>query len=49
LMIDPSVITPEEPCHYLQNGRVLEDPVEDFVSFYGPIKRALLARLQAGN
>jgi hypothetical protein len=49
LMVDPSVITQEEPCLYLKDGRLLEDPVGDFVSFYGPIKRALLARLQAEN
>ena len=48
LMLNPSVITPEEPCLYLANGRVLEAPIEDFISFYEPIKRAL-ARLQAGN
>jgi hypothetical protein len=49
LMVDPSVISQEEPCLYLKDGRLLEDPVGDFVSFYEPIKRALLARLQAGN
>ena len=49
LIIDPSVITQVEPCLYLHNGRVLEAPIEDFVSFYEPIKRALLARLQAGS
>ena len=49
LMIEPSVISQAEPCLYLANGRVLEDPIEDFVSFYGPLKRALLARLQVGN
>jgi hypothetical protein len=49
LIIDPSVITQEEPCLYLEDGRLLEDPVSDFVSFYVPIKRALMARLQAGS
>jgi hypothetical protein len=49
LIIDPSVITQEEPCLYFEDGRLLEDPVSDFVSFYVPIKRALMARLQAGS
>jgi hypothetical protein len=50
LIIDPSVIAQEEPCLYLEDGRLLEDPVSDFfVSFYMPIKRALMARLKAGS
>ena len=49
LMIDPSTVTAEEPGFYLGNGRIIEDPVEDFHSFYEPIERALIARLQANN
>jgi hypothetical protein len=49
LVLEPSVITQVDPCLYVQDGRVLEAPIEDFVSFYGPLQRALLARLQAGN
>lgn len=34
---------------YLEDGRLLEDPVSDFVSFYMPSKRALMARPKAGS
>ena len=47
LMIDQSIVTAEEPGFYTGDGRIVEDPVEDLYSFYGPIKRALIARLQA--
>jgi hypothetical protein len=47
LLFDPSSCTPEEPGFYLENGRVVQDFVEDFLCFYQPIKRALIARLQA--
>jgi hypothetical protein len=46
LMFDPSTTTPVEPGYYLQDSRILEDPVEDIVDFYEPIERALIARLQ---
>lgn len=29
LIIDPSVIAQEEPCLYLEDGRLLEDPVSE--------------------
>jgi hypothetical protein len=47
LMFDPSTAIAVEPGYYLNDGHILEDPVEDLVSFYGPIERALLTRLQA--
>ena len=47
LIVDPSTITAEEPGFYLQDGSIVEDPVEDFCAFYEPLKRALIARLQA--
>jgi hypothetical protein len=34
--IDPSACTPEEPGLYLENGRVMQDFVEDFLAFYPP-------------
>jgi hypothetical protein len=49
LLFDPSTSVPEEPGYYLENGRVMQDPLEDISCFYHPIKRALIARLQAGD
>jgi hypothetical protein len=46
LLIDPSTCTPEAPGFYLEDGRVVEDPLEDFLCFYPAIKRALITRLQ---
>ena len=46
LLIDPSTCTPEAPGFYLEDGRVVQDSLEDFICFYPPIKRALIARLQ---
>jgi hypothetical protein len=47
LLFDPSTSFPEEPGYYMENGRVMQDPLEDFMRFYCPIKGALIARLQA--
>jgi hypothetical protein len=50
LLFDPSTSFPEEPgYYYLENGRVMQDPLEDFSCFYHPIKCALIARLQSGD
>ena len=49
LMFDPSTAAAEDPGYYIDNGRVMQDSVEDFYSFYEPIERALIARLQARN
>jgi hypothetical protein len=49
LFIDPSTVTAEEPGYYLETCRTVEDPVEDLFSFYTPLERALIARIQARN
>jgi hypothetical protein len=46
LLIDPSTCMPEAPGFYLEDGRVVQDSLEDFICFYPPLKRALIARLQ---
>ena len=45
LMFEPSTTTPLERGFYLQNDRILEDPVEDLFRFLQPVERALIARL----
>jgi hypothetical protein len=47
LLLDPSTSVADEPGYYMEDGRVVQDFVEDFVSFYRPIARALIARLRA--
>jgi hypothetical protein len=47
LLLDPSYVTAEEPGFYIENGRITQDCLEDFVCFFGPIKRALIARMQS--
>jgi hypothetical protein len=49
LLFDPSTSFPEEPGYYLENERVMQDALENFMSFYSPIKSALIARLRAGD
>ena len=49
LLFDPSTAIPEDPGYYIENGRVVQDSVEDLFCFYEPIERALIARLQARN
>jgi hypothetical protein len=46
-LVDPSTSTAAEPGYYIEDGRVVEDFVEDFICFYRPITRALIARLRA--
>jgi hypothetical protein len=46
LLIDSSACMPESPGFYLEDGRVVQDSLEDFLCFYQPLKRALIARLQ---
>jgi hypothetical protein len=48
-LLDPSTCHSEQPGYYLENGRVVQDYLEDFMSFYLPIKNALIARLQAAD
>jgi hypothetical protein len=49
VLLDPSTSSSKDPGYYIENGRVMQDPLEDFFCFYHPIKRALIARLQAGE
>jgi hypothetical protein len=49
LLLDLSTCSAEEPGFYLENGRVMQDSLEDLISFYFPIRNALIARLQAGD
>jgi hypothetical protein len=47
LMLDSSVVWAEQPGLYFEGGRVLQDSLADLESFYDPIQRALLKRLQS--
>jgi hypothetical protein len=47
VMLDSSVVSAEQPGLYFENGRVLQDSLADLQSFYDPIERALLAKLQS--
>ena len=47
LMLDSSVVWAEQPGIYIEDGRVFKDSVEDLQSFYDPIQRALLTKLQS--
>jgi hypothetical protein len=49
LLFDESTSFSEEPGFYLENSNVVEDPVEDLMSFFEPIKKALVARLRAAD
>lgn len=49
LLFEASTVSAAEPGYYIQNGRVMQDCLEDFACFFYPIKDALLARLQAGR
>jgi hypothetical protein len=47
LMLDSSVVSAEQPGIYFEDGRVFKDSVEDLQSFFDPIQRALMAKLQS--
>jgi len=47
LMLDGSVVSAEQPGIYFEDGIVLEDSLADLQSFFDPIQRALLAKLQS--
>ena len=49
LLFDESTSFPQEPGFYLEDSKVVEDPFEDLMSFFEPIKRALVARLRAAD
>jgi hypothetical protein len=47
LMLDSSVVSAEQSRLYFEVGRVGQDSVADLQSFYDPIQRALLTKLQS--
>jgi hypothetical protein len=47
LMLDSSVVSAEQPGLYFEDGKVGQDSVADLKSFFDPIQRALLAKLQS--
>ncbi len=47
LIFDESTSFPKEPGFYLENSEVVEDPFEYLMSFFEPIKHALVDRLRA--
>jgi len=49
LLVEPLSISIREPGLYLENGLVKEDFIADFECFWKPLKRALIARLIAGE
>ncbi len=49
VMFDSNAATAEDPGYYIENGRVVQDAVEDFDGFFTPVERALIARLLAKN
>lgn len=49
LLFDESTSFPEEPGFYLENNEVVQDPFEDLMRFFEPIKRALVACLRAAD
>jgi hypothetical protein len=49
VLFDESTSFPEQPGFYLENSEVVEDPFEDLMSFFEPIKHALVARLRAAD
>lgn len=46
LLFDPSTSAAAEPGYYMEDGRVVQDSLEDFFCFFQPIVHALAARLQ---
>ena len=46
LLLDPSVLLPEQHGFYLENGRVVKDEFADLECFFFPIKRALTEMLR---
>jgi hypothetical protein len=49
LLLDSSYVKPESPGFYVEDGIVMQDGIEDFISFWSPLKKALISQLQAGN
>ena len=46
LLLDPSVISAEQPGLYIEDGRVLRDEFADIECFFQPIRWALIALLR---
>jgi hypothetical protein len=49
LLFEASTVSAAEPGFYIENGRVMQDCLEDFTCFFYPIRDALIARLRAGR
>jgi len=47
LLLDSSVVTPEQPGLYFQKGKVSQDSIADLEAFFDPIQQALVARIQS--
>jgi len=44
VLLESSVVSPEQPGLYIEKGRVVEDEIEDILCFLLPILRAMAAR-----
>lgn len=49
LLVDSSYVKAQTPGFYQEKDGITLDGMEDFVSFFGPLKRALAARIQSDN
>jgi hypothetical protein len=49
VLFDASSITADQPGFYLADGLIEQDFLEDFQSFFGPVKEALIKRMQFGS
>jgi hypothetical protein len=49
VLFDSSCVKAETPGFYKEEDGITLDGLEDFVSFFGPLKRALAARIQSDN
>jgi hypothetical protein len=47
VLFDSSVVQAEQVGLYIEDGEVVEDALSDLESFFDPIQRALLAKLQS--
>jgi hypothetical protein len=48
VVIEPSVCVAEQPGYYFEDGKLIaNDALESFLSFFTPLKAALLTRLRA--
>jgi hypothetical protein len=47
LMLDSSVVCPEQPGLYREGDLVFKDSLADLESFYDPLQRALIAKLRS--